>query len=108
MKEYSAKILELNPDMTFLAEIYLGFGQKINKRLELQYNLQIIEDKKDKLVKLLNSLLNKDVVIKVHPDNLEKEEPIPVQIEYINDRDIRINLIFEMIALGYVNVYYNK
>lgn len=104
MREFPAKILEVNPDLTFNTEIYLGFGQQINKQLQLQYNIQILTGHEENILNLFKTLLNKEVVIKVHPANADKIEPIPVQVEYTNSRGMHINLIFEMIALGFATV----
>lgn len=110
MKEFTAKILELNPDFSFYTEITLGFGQSVRRQLQLQYNIKILEDKKDKVASLLNSLINKEVIIKIHESNMDRDDPIPVQVEYINDNAMHINLLFEMIARGYITVTtgYNK
>lgn len=104
MKEYTAKILELGTDLTFYTEIELGFGQAIKKNLQLQYDIKIVPGKEDKVRVLFNELVGKEITIRVHPDNMYKPEPVPVQIEYTKNNAMHINLIFEMIALGYVNV----
>jgi len=103
MKEYTATVTEINPDFTFQAQIDLGFGQSISKLLKLRYNLELVPDKKDKALALFSTLLGKEVTLRT----FNKEEGldiVPVQLEYLNHQKQNINIIFELIALGYASV----